>query len=273
MLSLLLVFGIPRQTLALVDRNFENAARLLSQAATSLPSSNVPQTSQVSPHTNNVDRAQAEFRRSFSCVSRDRASTSSSSAARARSLSFTGRSRGKKRKPKEVMAKFFCLASKSQEEVPINEEKRELLVAGLGEKKCSLPENSRSAELHQVVTETFPKLLEGGGYEFLFAEPSSRHLKVISAGPDGYTMEYLKQFVGQGRVYIRPIQCNLDLDDANISTNIPVPGEFCQACYSHFPMNELRAHLEVCVPFDQTNTGSEVQHGNHNESINPSTLR
>lgn len=117
-------------------------------------------------------------------------------------------------------------------------------------KKGFLPENSSAGELHEMVQATFPKLYEAGGYEFLHAEPSSRRLKAIAPGPNGYTMEYLKQFVGQGRIYIRPIQSNLDIDDVVIPAKMSVPDEFCQQCYKFFPMNELRQHLDVCVPFD-----------------------
>lgn len=245
----------------MADKNrLANAARLLSQAATSLiTSTNSQDKGQPSSSQLPLQAAQQEFRRAFSYNVREsgtKTSTQSQSSTTlraptsARSLSFTSRSRGKKRKSKELTLKFFCLADTTQDEVPINEGKRKLLIAGLGEKKMILLENTTSDELHDEVIKAFPKLTEAGGYEFLHTEPSSRSLKIISAGPNGYTVDYLKQFVGQGRVYIRPIQSSLSLDP--FSTETPakrlVPEEFCHGCQNYFPMNKLRSHLEVCVP-------------------------
>jgi hypothetical protein len=35
---------------------------------------------------------------------------------------------------------------------------------------------------------------------------------MIREGQNGHTVDFLKRFVGQGRVYVRPIQRNLDLN-------------------------------------------------------------
>ena len=50
----------------------------------------------------------------------------------------------------------------------------------------------------------------GGGYELLKAS-QSRILEVIPSPADGYTASFLKDVVGQGRIYIRPIQRGLSL--------------------------------------------------------------
>ena len=52
---------------------------------------------------------------------------------------------------------------------------------------------------------------EAGGYELVRAAPSHL-LEVIPAPADGYTTTFLKEVVGQGKIYIRPIQRDLPLE-------------------------------------------------------------
>ena len=59
-------------------------------------------------------------------------------------------------------------------------------------------------DLHFSLMEAFPQLKDGGGYELLKAN-QSRVLEVIPSPAGGYTASFLKD-VGQGKVYIRPIQ-------------------------------------------------------------------
>jgi hypothetical protein len=148
---------------------------------------------------------------------------------------------------KEISIKFFCLASTTQRDVPNNYEKQQLLVAGLGEKKVTLQANSTSSDVVAALKETYPKLTDGGGYEFMYAKASSRQLSVIDEGENGYTIEFLKQFVGQGRVYIRPIQCDLDLKAmVKAKDQGEIIEEICNHCMNIFPMNKLREHLYLC---------------------------
>ena len=131
---------------------------------------------------------------------------------------------------KEISTKFFCLANTTQEDVPNNDEKQQLLVAGLGKKKVTLQSNSAPSNFVAAIKETYPKLTDSGGYEFMYAKASSRQLSIIDERENGYTIEFLKRFVGQGRVYIRPIQLE----------------EICNHCMNIFPMNKLREHLYLC---------------------------
>jgi hypothetical protein len=58
----------------------------------------------------------------------------------------------------------------------------------------------------------FPKLANGGGYELLRApETGSRELVVIDIPHDGYSVEYLQAVVKSAKVYIWPLQRDLDL--------------------------------------------------------------
>ena len=157
---------------------------------------------------------------------------------------FSNKKRSTK-KEKTVTRKFVCLAGKSQEEVPSVQDKRKLFLCGLGEKKIALPVNGTSAQLHSVLLESFPKLSDGGGIELMYAEPGKRELYIIPTGPHGNTVEYISQFIGQGRIYVRPIQCDIDLDKGQVYTDPTVMDEMCNSCLKFFPMDRLREHLEV----------------------------
>ena len=83
----------------------------------------------------------------------------------------------------------------------------------------------------------------------MYAKPSSCDLNVICKGQNGYTIDFLKRFVGQGRVYIRPIQSDLDLNpEASKDQNIQgaIVEEMCNNCFNIFPMNQLRQHIYLC---------------------------
>jgi hypothetical protein len=72
---------------------------------------------------------------------------------------------------KDVPKKIFCLASTTQHDVPTNAEKQQLLVAGLGEKKVTLPGEGNANDVSVGLKETFPKLSDSAGYEFMHAKP------------------------------------------------------------------------------------------------------
>jgi hypothetical protein len=72
---------------------------------------------------------------------------------------------------KDVTKKNFCLASTTQHDVPTNAEKQQLLVAGLGEKKVTLPGEGNANDVSVGLKETFLKLSDSGGYEFMHAKP------------------------------------------------------------------------------------------------------
>ena len=82
---------------------------------------------------------------------------------------------------------------------------------GLGTKKLSFIQPGDSDDIHLVIMEAFPKLEEAGGYELARAN-SSRMLEIIPTPADGYSVAFLKDVIGQGKIYIRPIQRNLSLD-------------------------------------------------------------
>ena len=64
-------------------------------------------------------------------------------------------------------------------------------------------------EFRDILYEGFPRLRDGGGYQFLKCIPNSRQLEPLSGLVMSSPM-LLKQRVGATRTYIRPLQQNLD---------------------------------------------------------------
>lgn len=108
--------------------------------------------------------------------------------------------------------KFVCLAYTDQEKsCSSNAEKNELTLAGLGEKKITIPDIDCSPqEFRKCITTAFPKLNAGGGFEYLKCTPSTRKLEIIPFGISN-SPRRLKAWIGTANIYIRPIQINLDL--------------------------------------------------------------
>jgi len=88
----------------------------------------------------------------------------------------------------------------------------QLLQAGLGDKNISFVESADAEDLHYDLLEAFPKLKSGGGYELMrTSDRGNRSLAVIPCPSSGYTIAYLRSVAGQAKVYIRPLQKDLDL--------------------------------------------------------------
>ena len=107
---------------------------------------------------------------------------------------------------------FYCLASCDQEKLfTTSALKNELILAGLGEKKIKISNiDCNVKEFHEEIMNSFPKLRNAGGFEFLKCKPSSRMLEIIPFGIAN-SPRHLKTYVGTAKVYIRPIQVDLDL--------------------------------------------------------------
>ena len=112
---------------------------------------------------------------------------------------------------KQWSLKMFCLADKNCVQVPCTPSSREVLIeAGLGPKTFSVPLGSSGEEFREIILSNFPKLRDGGGFDLLRCIPNTKHLDVISPSV-AMNAKLLKAAVGNGRVYVRPIQKNLDL--------------------------------------------------------------
>ena len=84
-----------------------------------------------------------------------------------------------------------------------------VFAAGLGEKKVSLNLAFGPLEVDQKLKKAFPKPEDSGGYSLLGTpERGCRNLTPIEGL---YSVEILKGSIGQGKVFIRPLQNDLKL--------------------------------------------------------------
>lgn len=135
---------------------------------------------------------------------------SSSSKQRARRAGAASGS-AKKKKLCTWNHSFVCLSKTDQTRTPSASERAELLIAGLGEKKISFDVYAIASEIHDELLFQFPRLRDAGGYELLRLETGTQNLEIIPPPPVGYSIEFLKAVVQQAKVYIRPLQRDLNI--------------------------------------------------------------
>lgn len=110
-------------------------------------------------------------------------------------------------------ARFVCLANTDAQHVPCTVAQKEVLVeAGLGEQKVDIPDvNCSAQEFHQQLIKAFPKLSSAGGFELLRCLANSKLLEPLSPSV-AMSPNLLQRVVGKSRIFIRPIQRDLDLE-------------------------------------------------------------
>ena len=91
-------------------------------------------------------------------------------------------------------------------------EKDDLLEAGLGEKLIEFPSLEASPEqFKDLLYSANPKLQDGGGFELCRGLRNSRMLEPLTTIALS-SPAVLKERVGNARTYIRPLQCDLNMD-------------------------------------------------------------
>lgn len=129
------------------------------------------------------------------------------------------------KKPKKLQTwshTFICLARKDQVICPDSDERMALQIAGLGEKKVTFLLDVQSGEIRDKIHQ-FPKLKGGGGFEMLrIAEGGGKSLLEISIPKNGYTVPYLRAVVHHAKIYLWPLQKDLDVTDDEESEIIDV---------------------------------------------------
>ena len=93
-----------------------------------------------------------------------------------------------------------------------------MVEAGLGEKIIDIPDiDCSSAEFHHQIIQVFPKLKDAGGFELMRCMYNSKLLEPLS--PTVTTSpRLLRSVTGKSRIFIRPIQKNLELDATDVDT-------------------------------------------------------
>ena len=109
--------------------------------------------------------------------------------------------------------KMVCLSSPQDSRVPSSVSQEEMLLeAGLGQKTVTVPDVSYSwEEFWAIISSTYPKLSNCGGFELLRCMSNSKELEPISISI-AKSPKLLKAVIANSKVYIRPLQNDLDLE-------------------------------------------------------------
>ncbi|XP_019856540.1 PREDICTED: uncharacterized protein LOC105314041 isoform X2 [Amphimedon queenslandica] len=193
--------------------------RLAVQSLEAGPSSGSKSTSQASPATSRTEVPALSERNTL--------------------FNYTGKRKGKsslqnkaKRKITLWTHSFICLSSTDTCRPPTSMQMAELMRAGLGRKELHIIDGGDSSDVHSEIIYAFPKLRDAGGYELLRISDANRSvLQLIPPLSEGYTVPYLKEVLKQAKVYIRPLQRSLTLDQ--------VPS-------SSITFQELSEHIRIC---------------------------
>ena len=94
-----------------------------------------------------------------------------------------------------------------------------LVEAGLGEKKVTFQDiNCTQKQFQEALTSAFLKLSGCGGFELLRCLPNSKDLETMSPS-FAHSPRLLKNVIGNGRVFIRPIQKDLNVFPEDLGEN------------------------------------------------------
>ena len=136
--------------------------------------------------------------------------------------------------------RIVCLSKKDNFCVPCNAGIKEaLLEARLGEKKVYVPNiDSTPEEFFRIVTTTFPKLEECGGFELLRCVRNSKQIELISSKVS-QSPRLMKSIIGNGRIFVRPIQRDLSLppDDDCPSPEVGILYRLLMGLHVHLSFN------------------------------------
>ena len=159
---------------------------------------------------------------------------------------------------------FFLLASPNTEKTPTLAETNALLQAGMGRKRVVFKDKQGSfAHIKDMLEREFPKLkTQNGAFEFMRADRGGacRPLLAIPMHTVGYTIPFLRDAVGSGVIYVRPIQCDLSLDKDNSPSTFSSEDAVmtqCINCNKSVPIHSLRDHT---VPLEDKRTTQRVPH-------------
>ena len=123
----------------------------------------------------------------------------------------------------------------------------------MGKKRIVFRDKQGSfAHIKETLVREFPKLkTQNSAFEFMRADRGGacRPLLPIPMQTVGYTVPFLRDAVGSGIIYVRPIQCELSLDqDITPSTSSSEDAVMTQCinCNKSMPLHSLRDHMPLC---------------------------
>ncbi|XP_067289365.1 uncharacterized protein [Pseudorasbora parva] len=184
------------------------------------------------------------------------------------------RSSGKRRFPapvtkavvaptKQTSLQFYLLPAPT-DRTPQGSQELKFLMAGLGKRHISLPDNSSHAEITASLTVEYPKLenLMGGWLLYKASGGSGqRKLTVIPPESEGYTTKLLKSTSNNGRhmLFIVPLQD--EIDTAPLPFDAPefskMPKSQCKTCGESLPLQALALHVDSCSKPDSDQEAEE----------------
>ena len=168
----------PSQTSLLMQtqppRQISQTPRPISQIQTQ-----ISQTSRSTPSSRTV----SEFNRLFHPYRKNSPSSGNSSKGRMKST-----------KMRQVTFTVFCLGRKDTKNVPGTEEKVELFLAGLGEKRVTFPFTDSKVEFIETLWENYP-ILKDIKFDVFRAERNAKEMVFIQPLPTGYNTIYRKTII------------------------------------------------------------------------------
>ena len=102
-----------------------------------------------------------------------------------------------------------CLRFRSSLKVPGIKEKMVMARMGLGSREILFDLDGDELYLHEKLLSEFP-ILKGGGYTLLRTNTNSTTLLSIEWPQSGVTIKYLKEVLCSARLYVRPLQFDIE---------------------------------------------------------------
>ncbi len=113
--------------------------------------------------------------------------------------------------------------------------------------------------LHRFITFKYPPLEAAGEYSLLRCSDNSRILVEIETPEGGLTIPYLKDIVRQAKLYIRPLQCDIQASNVKPTTILVRASSFdkslqtmcfqnCELLFTEAVFRPLELFLGLILP-------------------------
>ncbi|KAG9262440.1 hypothetical protein AMEX_G24214 [Astyanax mexicanus] len=149
---------------------------------------------------------------------------------------------------------------------PEGSQELKLLMAGLGKRQITMPENSNHTEISELLASEYPKLEKlSGGWLLYKASGGSgqRKLTVIPPESEGYNAKHLKSVSNNGKhiIFIVPLQEEIDImplphDSPEFSK---MPKSQCNTCGETLPLQVLALHVQACTRSSEDSDQEQVK--------------
>uniref|UniRef100_A0A8C2H3U6 HECT domain-containing protein n=1 Tax=Cyprinus carpio TaxID=7962 RepID=A0A8C2H3U6_CYPCA len=164
---------------------------------------------------------------------------------------------------KHTSLQFYLLPAPT-DRTPQGSQELKLLMAGLGKRHISLPDNSNHVEITASLAVEYPKLenLMGGWLLYKASGGSGqRKLTVIPPESEGYSAKLLKSSSNNGRhmLFIVPLQDEIDISPLPFDAPefSKMPKSQCKTCGETLPLQALALHVESCSKPDSDQEAEE----------------